>query len=136
MRLDQLWLAVAGLSAAFAGGGMADMRAVYGWWGSQWRAAALWWLSRETDNDRFLIDGICVDRAYRSMGIGTALIDAISAEAAQRGYPAIRLDVIDTNWRARALYERLGFTATRTHHIGLLRHVFGFTSATTMVKNV
>lgn len=121
-------------AGSFAGGGMADMRAVYGWWGSQWRAAALWWLSRETDNDRFLIDGICVVRAARGQGVGTALVAALCAEARARGYPSIRLDVVDTNWRARALYARLGFAVTRTEALGPFRHLFGFSAALTMVK--
>lgn len=122
------------IHGSFAGGEMADMRAVYGWWGSQWRAAALWWLSHETDNDRFLIDGICVARQARGAGVGTALVAALCAEAQARGYASIRLDVVDTNWRARALYDRLGFVATRTERLGLFRHMFGFSAAITMVK--
>ncbi len=146
IREDHCWVALtpagellglAGFKStagSFAGGAMADMRAVYGWWGSQWRAAALWWLSRETDNERFLIDGICVARAVRGQGVGTALIAALCAEARARGYASIRLDVVDTNWRARALYSRLGFVATRTETLGPFRHIFGFSAATTMVK--
>lgn len=119
---------------SFADGSMADLAAVYGRFGGLWRGAAMNLLSREVDNTRFLIDGICVDRAWRSRGIGAALLDAICAEAAARGYAAVRLDVIDTNWRARALYERQGFIATRTQKIGLLRHIFGFDAAITMVR--
>lgn len=122
------------LEGNFAGGGMADMRAVYGWWGSQWRAAALWWLSREVDNDSFLIDGICVAAPARGAGVGSALVAALCAEAQARGYPSIRLDVVDTNHRARALYERLGFSATRAQTLGPLRHLFGFSTAITMVR--
>jgi RimJ/RimL family protein N-acetyltransferase len=46
----------------------------------------------------------------------------------------VRLDVIDTNRRARALYERLGFAVEKTDDIGLLRFVFGFRRSHTMVK--
>jgi RimJ/RimL family protein N-acetyltransferase len=44
--------------------------------------------------------------------------------------------VIDTNARARALYERLGFAAAGEAQIGPLRHIFGFRSATMMVRPV
>ena len=119
---------------AFAGGEMADLRAVYGLTGSLWRGALLQMLSREVDSERFLVDGICVAAEARGLGIGSALIGAICAEARARGYAEVRLDVIDTNPRARALYERQGFTATRTTGMGPLRHVFGFAEATTMVR--
>lgn len=119
---------------SFAGGGWADLRAIYGPRGGLWRGLVLWALNRELDNDRFLIDGICVARSHRGAGVGTRLLAALCAEARTRGYPSIRLDVIDANWRARALYERQGFLATRTESLGLLRHVFGFSASTTMVR--
>ena len=119
---------------AFAGGGFGDLRSVYGTFGAIWRAGLLWLLERDLDNDRFLMDGICVADTARGQGVGTALLDAICAEGRSRGYPSVRLDVIDVNPRARALYERQGFVATHTSQIGLLRWVFGFSAATTMVR--
>ncbi|MGB8814743.1 MAG: GNAT family N-acetyltransferase [Paracoccaceae bacterium] len=119
---------------AFADGDFRDLRAVYGIAGALWRAAVLRMLQQEVDNERFLIDGICVTRTARGCGVGSALIDAICTEARALGYGAIRLDVIDTNWRAKQLYERLGFLTTRTDQIGPLRHIFGFSAATVMVK--
>ena len=119
---------------AFAGGGFADLHSVYGVTGAIWRAGLLWLLERDLDNDRFLMDGICVADGARGQGVGTALLEAICAEGCRRGYASVRLDVIDTNARARALYERQGFRPTRTSQIGLLRLVFGFSAATTMVR--
>jgi ribosomal protein S18 acetylase RimI-like enzyme len=121
-------------SGSFAGGGWADLTAVYGVWGGRWRGWALWALNREIDNDRFLVDGICVTRSQRGKGVGSLLLAGLYDEAARRGYRSIRLDVIDANWRARALYEREGFLATRTESLGLLRHVFGFATSITMVR--
>ena len=72
-------------------------------------------------------------QAARGQGVGSALLKAIIAEARRRGYHHVRLDVIDTNSRARALYERIGFVASDTHQLGPLRHVFGFRATTTMV---
>lgn len=121
-------------AGSFSGGNGADLRAIYGVLGAAWRIPLLWFLGRDVDNDRFLLDGICVSRDARGMGIGSALMDAICAEAIARGYGAVRLDVIDTNWRAKALYERLGFVVEKTTSIGILQLAFGFRSATTMVK--
>lgn len=121
---------------SFAGGAPADLRAIYGLVGTAWRMPLLSLLSREVDNDRFLLDGICVAPAARSKGVGSALLAAIEDEARARGYDHVRLDVVDSNWRARALYERLGYRAVKTDSIGLLRHVFGFDAAVTMVKPV
>ena len=118
---------------SFASGNARDLRAIYGIFGGFWRGLLLSRLSDEVDNHRFLLDGLCVQPAFRSRGIGSALLKAISAEAWSRGYDEVRLDVVDTNWRAVALYKRLGFVVLSRQHIGLLRHVFGFSSATTMV---
>ena len=132
-------LGVAGFktyTGALVGGGFADMRRVYGMFGSVWRIMVLAMLERDTDNERFLMDGIFVTSLARGRGVGTALLDAIAQEARERGYNQARLDVIDTNPRARALYERRGFVACEEQHLGPLRHVFGFTSATTMVRQL
>jgi ribosomal protein S18 acetylase RimI-like enzyme len=121
---------------SFAGGSWADMQAIYGLAGLAWRLPLLALLSREVDNDRFLLDGICVAPASRGLGVGSALMAAIEDEARARGYAYVRLDVIDTNWRARALYERLGYMRVNRMPLGPLRHVFGFDAAVTMVKPV
>lgn len=134
---DGRLIGVAGFKSpkgAFAGGGFARLRAAYGLPGALWRSLALWTLAHDVDNHRFLIDGIAVTRAERGKGVGKALLEALCTEARSRGYTAIRLEVIDSNWRARALYEREGFVATRTESLGLLSLLFGFRAATTMVR--
>ncbi|MBL4916040.1 GNAT family N-acetyltransferase [Szabonella alba] len=119
---------------SFAGGSAADLRAVYGRWGGLWRGALLNHLQREVENRRFLLDGICVARPARGQGIGTALMRAVFAEGRARGYGSIRLDVIDANRRARALYERLGFVVLRHDRAGLIGHAFGFQASLAMVR--
>jgi len=74
--------------------------------------------------------------AARNQGVGTALLDAISAEARRRGYAQVRLDVIDSNPRARALYLKEGFKELGTSKLGVLRFAFNFRAATTMVRDV
>jgi ribosomal protein S18 acetylase RimI-like enzyme len=119
---------------SFAGGTFDDLRAVYGRFGAFWRGGLLSALDREEVTDCFLMDGICVDAKARGQGVGAALLAALYDEAAKLGYRSIRLDVVDSNTRARALYDREGFLPTRTTRLGLLRHVFGFASSTTMIR--
>ncbi|MEL6958900.1 MAG: GNAT family N-acetyltransferase [Pseudomonadota bacterium] len=123
-------------SGALVDGGWRDMVRHYGTIGAFWRVGLLALLERDTENERFLMDGIFVADAAQGQGVGTALLDAITDEAGRRGYREVRLDVIDSNTRARALYEREGFVAKDTQNLGLLKYVFGFESATTMVRQV
>jgi ribosomal protein S18 acetylase RimI-like enzyme len=123
-------------AGSFAGGSWDDLTDVYGAFGGRLRGGVLWALGREVDNDRFLIDGICVAKAHRGKGVGSRLLAALYQEAAERGYAAVRLDVVQDNFRARALYERQGFRAVRTEELGVLRFLFGFASSTTMVRSL
>lgn len=121
---------------SFAGGTPAELRGHYGRLGAAWRLPLMWALAQDDEDGRFHLDGICVAEAARGQGIGTALLAAICDEARGRGHAAVRLEVVDTNPRARALYERLGFTVERETPIGLLRHVFRFRAALSMVRPV
>ena len=134
-----LLVGIAGFKSAqgsFAGGSEADLRAVYGPIGGRWRAQLLRLLGNDADSSRFLLDGLCVSNAVRGQGVGTLLLEAIVAEGRARGYSAVRLDVVDTNARARALYERRGFVVDRTEPIGPLRLIFGFSAAHTMIRPI
>jgi ribosomal protein S18 acetylase RimI-like enzyme len=52
-----------------------------------------------------------VHKALRSCGIGTLLVDAAEQRIGARGLRRAELEVEETNPHARALYERLGYTA-------------------------
>lgn len=52
-----------------------------------------------------------VHDAWQSCGIGTVLIQAAEQRILARGLPRAELRVEETNPRARALYERLGYVA-------------------------
>ena len=118
---------------AFIGGELQDLQAVYGGFGGLWRGLVLSLLERDLAPGVLLMDGIVVDAKARGLGIGTGLLSEIKAEAARRACASVRLDVIDSNPRARALYEREGFVAEREHRLGPLRWLFGFRKATEMV---
>jgi ribosomal protein S18 acetylase RimI-like enzyme len=138
IRADEL-VGVAGFK--HAGNGLVGvqyeaMRQAFGWIGGLWRVLALSIFSRRETPGELLMDGIVVDNSLRGQGIGSQLLDAVVAFAAERGYRRVRLDVVDTNPRARQLYERKGFVATQTASYPYLRAIFNFGSATTLVKTL
>ena len=130
---------VAGVKTAqggFVGGGLADLATIYGRAGALWRAPVLAMMDRPLAADEMLMDGLFVAPEARGAGVGSALIRAVLSEARRRGCTAVRLEVIDRNLRARALYERLGFVPTEEVRLGLLAPMFGFRQATTMRRPV
>jgi ribosomal-protein-alanine N-acetyltransferase len=66
-------------------------------------------LRRETSAE---LEGVFVDRAYRRQGIGSALVAACIAWAANAGATTVRLEVRASNAPALALYHRYGFSTT------------------------
>ncbi|MFY0636252.1 MAG: GNAT family N-acetyltransferase [Vannielia sp.] len=132
-------LGVAGFKTpggGFMAGSMADMARHYGWFGAGWRGPVLELFERELVFGQLLMDGIFVAEHARGRGVGTALIGAIKAEAVARGCREVRLDVVEGNARARALYARCGFEARGEVRAGWLAPVLGFRRATTMVARV
>ena len=104
--------------------------------GGAWAAIVFGLYERELKGSELLMDGIAVSQEMRGHGIGTKLLDNLKRYACENGFSHIRLDVIDTNPAARRLYERQGFTPTRTEHFGCLRRLLGFGASTTMVFQV
>jgi GNAT superfamily N-acetyltransferase len=121
---------------ALAGGSLKDLTSVFGTLGGLWRGLVLEALERDVEPDCLLMDGIFVAEEARGLGIGTALLTAVGEEARRRGLSRVRLDVIDTNTRARALYERSGFIAIDEVKTGMFEKVFGFAAATRMERQV
>lgn len=136
---DGRFLGVAGFKTpdgAFVGGGFGDVVRIYGPVQAVWRGLLLSILERGCEPGTLLMDGIFVDQQARGLGVGTALLNAVEQHAAACGLKAVRLDVIDSNHGARKLYERQGYQARGTQSLGLLEPLFGFRSATTMLKQL
>ena len=132
-------LGIAGFKTAkgeLISAGLMDLAKTYGWPSTLWRAPLLSLVERDLAEGVLLMDGICVDASARGLGVGSKLLDAIIAEADQRGLNAVRLDVIQTNPRAKALYERKGFKAIGVEDLGPLRWIFGFSSSTKMLYSL
>ena len=100
------------------------------------RMLGLGLLERSETAGQLLMDGIAVSESARGQGIGSRLLTAIIALAEERRVDAVRLDVIDTNPRARVLYERFGFIAQKTSQLGPFRLLFPFSASTEMIRPV
>lgn len=79
--------------------------------------------------DALQVDMLAVAPQARGRGVGTALLQEAFDLAAQMGCDRVMLEVVDTNPRAKALYERLGFRVTHFTRTGLLTRAGGFTGA-------
>lgn len=121
---------------ALTGGGPRDVLAAYGRLRGLPRLALLSLFERTPAAAELVMDGIAVAAEHRGTGIGGMLLREITAIAAEHGCRSIRLDVIDVNPRARALYERHGFTASHTEQTPYLRRLLGFGAVTTMHRPV
>ncbi|MEU4800105.1 GNAT family N-acetyltransferase [Streptomyces sp. NPDC023327] len=121
---------------ALTGGSAAAVLRTYGHLRGLRRLVLLALFERHPAPGQLVMDGIAVDPDMRGRGVGSLLIEEVAAVAAEQGCRKIRLDVIDTNPRARALYERRGFTAVRTEHTPWLRGLMGFGAVTTMHRPV
>ncbi|MFD9083519.1 GNAT family N-acetyltransferase [Streptomyces erythrochromogenes] len=121
---------------ALTGGGARDVLRAYGPFRGLPRLAVLALLERTPEPGELVMDGIAVDPAHRGAGIGSRLLTEIAAVAAEHGCRRVRLDVIDVNTGARALYERHGFSAVRTERTPYLERLMGFGAVTTMHRAV
>jgi len=121
---------------ALVGGSAAAVLRAYGHLRGLHRLLLLALFERRPAPGQLVMDGIAVDPALRGRGVGSLLLEEVAAVAAEQGCREIRLDVIDSNPRARALYERRGFTAVRTEHTPWLRDLMGFGAVTTMHRPV
>ena len=84
---------------------------------------AVGFLSVEVHREReeyAYLDDFSVTEAYRSRGIGTALIRAAEEYARELALSAVLLHVEKTNEAARRFYEREGFTVFRDDGTRLL----------------
>ena len=143
-RGDQL-LGMAGLSSKgppYAGGLLGTSwdprpyRDLLGWLGATWAVWGLRLADHKPKEDEIYVDGIAVSPAARGLGIGTRLLSEVTAIARSRGKRYVRLDVIDTNPRAQALYERLGYRVTKVTPTRWMARWMGFDALISMERAV
>ncbi|WP_327687558.1 GNAT family N-acetyltransferase [Streptomyces tubercidicus] len=121
---------------ALTGGSASAVLRAYGHLRGLHRLLLLALFERHPAPGQLVMDGIAVDPGIRGRGVGSLLLEEVAAVAVEQDCREIRLDVIDTNPRARTLYERRGFTAVRTERTPYLRGLLGFGAVTTMRRAV
>jgi ribosomal protein S18 acetylase RimI-like enzyme len=136
-RADEM-LGMAGLSSGEGQyrGGVMDIpwdprhfTDLLGWRGAVRAVLGLRLAEHRPARDELYIDGVAVAAQARGQGVGTKLLDEVMAIARESGKRHIRLHVVDTNPRAQALYQRLGFRVTKVEPTGYMELGSGATVA-------
>ena len=122
----------------FVNPNLKTMVRIYGNFGGILRTGGLAILHHTTGTDELYVDGVAVASEMRGKGIGSHLFELLEQAVLKKRIKTISLEVIDTNPRAKALYERLGFVAVKTQTLWPLNLFvrFPFRSATLMVKTM
>jgi GNAT superfamily N-acetyltransferase len=104
------------------------MRREFGLWGAlgRWAYGLMEVLARPRRRGTRRVEVLAVRSDARGAGVGTALLEAVAADTRADGADRLLLEVVDTNGRAKELYERVGFRATRTIRSGLLTAGAGY----------
>lgn len=102
------------------------LRAEYGLIGGLFRLGGLYLLHHENRAGEWYVDGIVVAEQARGLGIGSGLLALFEKIAKGKGIEKLSLEVVDTNHRARALYQRFGFAEIDRKSIWPLNHIYGF----------
>jgi ribosomal protein S18 acetylase RimI-like enzyme len=93
-------------------------------------------LFQRPDPQVLRLEMIAVSPAARGLGVGTALVESVCELAQALGYRMVVLEVVNTNPRAKALYERLGFKTVKHSRYGILTRRAGFTGAYKMQRDL
>ncbi|MNW44917.1 Acetyltransferase (GNAT) family protein [compost metagenome] len=80
------------------------------------------------------IDPIVVSSEARGLGIGTKLLDAVFEYSKRLNKNRVVLEVVDTNPKAKKLYERMGFQVVNEENISFLTQRAGFKYIINMEK--
>ena len=81
---------------------------------------------RKVEKQELLMDGIAVRSDIRGLGVGSGLLGEIIRLAEEYKYRYVRLDVIDTNQKAKKLYQRHGFQTISTERFSYLKWLLQF----------
>lgn len=78
------------------------------------------------DEDAYLMSYLVVEEGYRNKGIGTVLIKFACAYANDQSAKRVLLEVDNDNIKARELYQKLGFSESKTNsqsRIRMIKHL-------------
>lgn len=108
----------------------------FGFFGGLWRG--IWNTFADVGikkKDELYITNLAVAEKARGMGVGTLLVEKAFETACENNMPRLSLRVVNSNPRAKALYERLGFKTVKIGKTGFLTRKAGFTGYFRMVAD-
>ncbi len=124
--------------AGFMSPDLKTMIKYYGISSGTLRLGGLSLLNHGAGENEVYVEGVAVAQEMRGKGIGSAMFHVLEKQALGMGIQTLSLEVVDTNPKARALYEKLGFVHKKTQAIWPLNHFVGFPfqSSTLMIKTI
>ena len=110
----------------------------FGFWGGlmRWSARALFGIENNGRRSALRVEMIAVAQAARGRGVGTSLLTAVREHARDLALHRVTLEVVDTNPRARRLYEQVGYRVIKRTRYGGLTRAGGFTAVDFMEQSV
>ncbi|MDG6222185.1 MAG: GNAT family N-acetyltransferase [Candidatus Bathyarchaeota archaeon] len=94
-------------------------------------------LAKKTKPKELHLESLAVSKTERGKWVGSKLLQFVLNYARSKGFSQIKLEVVDTNPRARQLYERFGFKEVEVHKVPYpFSFLLGFKSVTEMVCNL
>jgi len=112
-------------------------KAAYGALQAFWRLSLLSVLQHKTRSGELYIEFLAVAPEARGRGVGGVLLEYARQLAGVRGLDRVTLDVVDSNPRAKALYERSGFTTySMCRMVPGSQWLYGFKSYDMMVRRL
>jgi ribosomal protein S18 acetylase RimI-like enzyme len=99
---------------------------VYGFMNGIIKMIGLSMLIHKSNSDEIYLEAIAVSESARGKGVGTQLIETLFLFAKENNFKFISLQVIDTNPKAKELYEHLGFRVVKKTSIWPVNKIIGF----------
>ncbi|BEU03949.1 hypothetical protein OAG1_27490 [Agarivorans sp. OAG1] len=123
----------AGFTSGIGWQGLVDL---LGYVKGAWAALVFSLFERKPSQHTMVMDGIAVAEEYRGKGLGSMLLDGIIHQAQEQGFSKVRLDVIDSNPRAKKLYLAKGFKQVKREYYPYLNWLLGFSGSSTLEYSI
>ena len=111
----------------FVQAGLTDFVRNAGFFRSLWTLPILGAMEHASAADELYIEMIAVSPEARGKGVGRALMQEAEERCRKLGKNRLTLQVVDTNPRAKKLYEEMGFRTIKTYSVQPWGRIVGWT---------
>jgi len=112
---------------------------IFGKWGGLWRYTfhkIVNYFETPLNDNEAKVEMIAVNKSVRGQGIGEQLLLTAFEQVKKENISKIFLEVVDTNPKARKLYERFGFSTLKVDTLGKITKKAGFSKVYLMCKEI